>query len=76
MAEFNREEAQRFQDQIINRVRELERMLDTEVVQYYRADAVDDETDYYENLRGLKNYLREAYQRLDRLLTEIEQRLD
>ena len=75
MADFNRESAQEFQTGIVNRVRDMERMLDTEVVQYYTADQVDNEADYYENLRGLRNYLRDAYQRLDTILTDIDSRL-
>jgi uncharacterized protein YbaP (TraB family) len=75
MATFNREDAQRFQDDVLSRVRDMERMLDTEVNTYYRNDPVDDENDYYENLRGLDNYLRDAYKRLDRILTDIENRL-
>lgn len=76
MAEFHREEAQQFQSGILNRVREMELMLDKEVLQYYREDRVDSAEDYYENLRGLRNYLRDAYQRLDRMLTDIDRRLE
>lgn len=75
MADFNLEEAQRFQGEILTRVRDMEQMLDREVLQYYRADQVDSEDDYYENLRGLRNFLKDAYSRLDRMLTDIERRL-
>lgn len=54
----------------------MELMLDKEVLQYYREDRVDSAEDYYENLRGLRNYLRDAYQRLDRMLTDIDRRLE
>ncbi len=75
MADFNQERAQEFQSSVISRVREMQLMLDAEVVQYYTSDRVDNEADYYENLRGLRNYLRGAYQRLDQILTDIESRL-
>ncbi len=75
MADFNQERAQEFQSSVISRVREMQRMLDAEVVQYYTSDRVDNEADYYENLRGLRNYLRGAYQRLDQILTDIDSRL-
>ena len=75
MADFDKDEAQQFQEETIRRVREMQRMLDSEVTQYYRNDPVDNEKDYYENLRGLRTYLRDAYQRLDRILTDIENRL-
>lgn len=66
--------SQTFQTYVIERVREIQRMLDREVVEYYRADRVDDEADATENLRGLHNYLKRAYKSLDALLTEIENR--
>jgi hypothetical protein len=72
MAEFNRDEAQRFQDSILLRVREMERVLDREVLEYYRNDRVDNSEDFYENLRGLHNYLKRAYDTLDRLMNDIE----
>ena len=74
MDEFNRDEAQRFQASVLERVLAIQRMLDREVVEYYRADRVDDRRDAYENLRGLHNYLKRAYQDIDRLLTDIERR--
>jgi len=74
MAYFNQEETQRFQDSVLERVREMERMLDTQVLEYYRNDRVDSYDDYKENLQGLHNYLKRAYQTLDRLLNEIESR--
>ena len=75
MADFNKEEAQQFQSSVVARVRDMQRMLDTEVVQYYNNDRVDNEADYYENLRGLSRFLRDAYQRMDRVLTDIDNRL-
>ena len=75
MAEFNKEEAQRFQDHILDRIRELERMIDRDVTGYYRSDRVDDENDCYENLRGLHKYLRDAYHRLGEILNDIERRM-
>ena len=74
MADFNREDAQRFQDSILARVRETERMLDREVLEYYRNDKVENAEDFYENLRGLHNYLKRAYSDLDRLMNDIEWR--
>jgi len=74
MADFNLEEAQQFQSRIIDGVRETERGLDRDVLQYYTNDRVDSETDYYENLKGLHNYLKIAYHRLGDLMTEIEGR--
>lgn len=76
MAEYDQEEAQKFQDDIVRRVRETERMLDTEVIQYYTNDRVDGESDYYENLRGLRNYLRDAYRRFDQMMIDIDRRLE
>jgi len=70
------EGAQAFQNKVIERIREMERMLDSEVIAYYKADRVDDETDARENLRGIHNYLKRAYRDLDQLLTEIERRLN
>jgi hypothetical protein len=75
MADFNLEEAQQFQTETLSRVREMQRMLDTEVTAYYSRDRVDNEADYYENLQGLRNYLKDAYGRLDRVLTDIDRRL-
>lgn len=75
MADFNIERAQEFQSGIISRVREMERILDAEVIRYYTDDRVDNEADYYENLRGLRNYLRGAAQRLDGMLVDIDSRL-
>lgn len=74
MAEFNREAAQSFQDGIIIRVRDMERMLDREVLQYYKSDQVDNYADYKENLQGMHNYLKRAYAEIDKLLTDIEWR--
>ena len=74
MAEFDAENAQAFQSRIVERVREMERMLDRDVVAYYRADRVDSEADARENLRGLHRYLKQAYQEIDRMLDEIEKR--
>ncbi len=74
MADFNLAEAQAFQSRVIERVREIERMLDSEVIAYYRADRVDNEADARENFRGLHDYLRRAYRDFDQLLTEVEQR--
>ncbi|OGE79413.1 MAG: hypothetical protein A2751_05255 [Candidatus Doudnabacteria bacterium RIFCSPHIGHO2_01_FULL_46_14] len=76
MPEFDRHAAQAFQNRIIERVREMERMLDNEVIGYYTEDRVDNEADARENLRGLHNYLKRAYQDLDRLMTDIENRAD
>lgn len=75
MPDFNLSDAQAFQNRVIERVREMQRMLDREVVGYYRADQVDNEQDARENLRGLHNYLKRVYKDLDQLLTEIERRL-
>lgn len=75
MAEFNLSDAQSFQNRIIERVRETERMLDNEVIAYYKADQVDSEENMYENLRGMHNYLKRAYADLGQLLTDIEYRL-
>ncbi|OGE83792.1 MAG: hypothetical protein A2846_00075 [Candidatus Doudnabacteria bacterium RIFCSPHIGHO2_01_FULL_49_9] len=74
MAEFDTESTQAFQSRIIERVREMERVLDREVIVYYQADQVDDAADARENLRGLHKYLKDAYQSLDRMLDEIEKR--
>ena len=74
MAEFDKESTQAFQSRIIERVREMERVLDREVIVYYQADQVDDAADARENLRGLHKYLKDAYQSLDRMLDEIEKR--
>ena len=75
MAEFDQENAQAFQNRVIERVREMERMLDSEVIAYYREDRLDDEEDARENLRGIHNYLKRAHRELDQLLTEVEHRL-
>lgn len=75
MAEFDLQSAQEFQSRVIERVRQMERMLDAEVIAYYREDRVDSEQDARENLRGLHNYLKRAYKDLDRILTDIEYRL-
>ena len=74
MTEFDLRSAQEFQDHVITRVREIEQVLDREVIAYYQADRVDDEQDAGENLRGLHNYLKRIYRDLDVLLTEIEKR--
>ncbi|MEK7554389.1 MAG: hypothetical protein AAB518_00160 [Patescibacteria group bacterium] len=74
MANQNLEEADRFQREVLERVQEIQRMLDREAIGYYRNDRVDDRQDAYENLRGLHTYLKRAYQELDRLLTDIERR--
>ena len=72
MAEFDLGSAQGFQNQIVERVREMERMLDKEVIGYYTQDRVDSQEDASENLRGLHTYLKRAYTDLDRLMTDIE----
>lgn len=74
MADFDIENSQAFQREIVERVREIQRMLDREVIAYYQADRVDDGADARENLRGLHRYLKKAYQDLDRILDEIERR--
>jgi hypothetical protein len=74
MADFNLEEAQKFQTRMIESVKDIERGLDRDVLKYYTDDTVDDEKDYYENLRGLHDFMRVAYRRLGDLLTEIERR--
>ncbi len=74
MAEFDPSGVQEFQSQIIERVRELERMLDRDVIAYYQADRVDSAEDARENLQGLHRYLKTAYQSFDRMLDEIERR--
>lgn len=76
MAEFNLEEAQAFQNRIIDRVRETQRMLDRDVIEYYRQDRVESSQDMYENLHGLHNYLKRSYDELGRLMTEIENRAE
>ncbi len=75
MSDFSLSEAQQFQDRTIERVREIERNLDRDVITYYVNDKVDDESDARENLDGLRRYLRAAYQQIDVLLTDIERRL-
>lgn len=74
MAEFDTDNVQAFQSRIIERVKEMERVLDREVVAYYQADRVDSAEDARENLRGLHKYLKDAYVSLARLLDEIERR--
>ena len=74
MAEFDIENAQAFQNEVIERVREMERTLDREVIAYYQDDKVDNAEDARENLKGLHKYLKDAYASLDRLLDEIEKR--
>ncbi len=74
MAEFNLDDARQFQSSILERVRGMERVLDREVLEYYRADGVHDEEDFYENLRGLHTYLKRAYDALDKMLDDIEYR--
>lgn len=74
MADFNLEEAQKFQTRMIESVKDIERGLDRDVLKYYTDDRVDNEADYYENLRGLHDFMRVAYRRLGDLLTEIERR--
>jgi len=76
MADFNKDEAQKFQSEIIERVQETERMLDRDVIEYYTSDRVDSEEDYYENLRGLHKFLKEGYFRIGQLLSDIERRID
>lgn len=75
MPPFNKESAQAFQSSIVSRVRELQRMIDQDVVHYYTRDRVDDERDYYENLRGLSRFLGNASQRIDGILRDIRSRL-
>lgn len=74
MPDYNLSEGQAFQRSILERVREMERTLDREVLAYYQADPVDSFQDAQENFRGLHRYLRSAYKTLDSILDDIERR--
>ena len=76
MDNFNAQDAQNFQDRTIQRVREMERMLDEQVVNYYQGSRLEITEHAYKNFHGIHDYLKKAYRDLDQILTDIERRAE
>ncbi len=75
MPEFNKEEAQKYQSERVQRITEIYHTLGREVIDYYTTDRVDDEADARENLIGLRKWARIVREDLDRVIAQIDDRI-
>ena len=75
MAEYNQQEAQRYQDDLVQRSLQSYRTLGREVVDYYTTDRVDDEADARENLRGMRKWLRYVCDDLNKIVDSIDYKI-
>ena len=75
MAEYNQQEAQRYQDDLVQRALQSYRTLGREVVDYYTTDRVDDEADARENLRGIRKWLRYVRDDLNKIIDSLDYKI-
>ena len=76
MSDFSIQNAQQYQDSLVQRAKDMRAELEREVINYYTDDRVDNEADAKENLRGIHRFLKDIYKRLDKILYEIEGKVD
>ena len=72
MADFNIEESKKYQNQLIDQLRTIRNEMDRDVINYYFTDGAHGENEARENLQGIHRYLKDVYQKIDRMLTDIE----
>ena len=75
MADFNREEAQQYQNERVARITEIYRTLGREVIDYYNNDRVDDEADARENLLGMRKWVRMVRDDLGQVAQRLDERI-
>ncbi|MDD5068746.1 MAG: hypothetical protein PHS53_01800 [Candidatus Pacebacteria bacterium] len=72
MADFNLDESRKYQNQVIDQLRVIRDEMDRDVINYYYTDGAQDEGEAQSNLRGIHRYLKDVYQKIDRMLTDLE----
>lgn len=76
MADFDKEQAYNRQHNILGRTEELYKSLRDDVVNYYWERSPQDEEEEIDNYRGMRKYLRSAYEKLDYILRDVERDLE
>lgn len=75
MAQYNQQEAQRYQDELVRRSLDSYRTLGREIIDYYTTDRVDDEADARENLRGMRKWLRYVRDDLNKIIDSLDYKI-
>lgn len=75
MADFDKEKAREEQKIILEKVDRTYKLLQSEVVNYYWERDPYDEDVYYDHLRAIYRYVKEADSDLERILDDLDRKL-
>ncbi len=69
---FDRQMAERNLKEILRRIREIDFTIDNEILDYRQYDTLVDEDDERQTMLDIRDYLLEAYNRMDKILTVLD----
>ncbi|MEI8338142.1 MAG: hypothetical protein WCF92_03280 [bacterium] len=73
---FDKEKAYEVQKNILERIQKDSYLIREQVLDYYFDRYPDDEAQAREYLRGIRNYLDEAYKDTDYILRDLDNKLE